>query len=127
MTTVIRPEWTGGPKGGSPEDYAPPRQRALKALDDADQIAKRQPDEANPSFEKLDASIAQNLGASLDEIDRVVSQLESIREFLRNEGERVGRIVADYVSLSKESTAAAKVISDNLKRWRHRQDEPEPQ
>jgi hypothetical protein len=127
MTTVIRPEWPVGPKGGGPDDYAPPRQRALKALDDADHIAKRQRDEANPSPEKLNALIAQNLGASLDEIDRAVSQLESIRVFLRNEGERVGRIVADYVTLSKESMAAMRVISDNLKQWRDRQDEPEPQ
>jgi ABC-type transporter Mla subunit MlaD len=125
MTTVIRPEWPVGPKGDGPEDYAPPRQRALKALDYADHIAKQQGDEANPSLEKLEAFIAQNLGASLDEIDRAVSQLESIREFLRNEGERVGRIVADYVSLSKESMAAMKVISDNLKRWRDSQDESE--
>ena len=127
MTAVIRPEWPVGPKGGGPEDYAPRRQRALTALDDADHIAKRQRDEANPSPEKLNGLIAQNLGASLDEIDRAVSQLESIRVFLRNEGERVGRIVADYVTLSKESMAAMRVISDNLKQWRDRQDEPEPQ
>ena len=42
-----------------------------------------------------------------------------MREVLRNEGERVGRLVTNYVGLSEATMAAMKIISDRLKAWKN--------
>jgi hypothetical protein len=44
--------------------------------------------------------------------------LESVREMLRNEGERVSHEIAGYASLSHAATTAMKVITDSLTQWK---------
>jgi hypothetical protein len=56
-------------------------------------------------------------GASLAEIDHVIGQLESMRETLRREGERVQRQVADYAELSQSAMSAVRIIGESLTRW----------
>ncbi|MGA7534739.1 MAG: hypothetical protein WBW27_22945, partial [Pseudolabrys sp.] len=53
-----------------------------------------------------------------DEVDRLSAELDKMREVLRNEGERVGRLVTNYVGLSEATMAAMKIISDRLKAWK---------
>lgn len=107
-----------------PEIYAPPHRRAPEKLSDADHIAflHRQRDEAypanDPAAENLNALIQRVAGASMDEIDRVVGELEGVRDMLRNEGERVSREIAGYASLSQASMTAMKVIADSIKQWK---------
>ncbi|MGA9195466.1 MAG: hypothetical protein WB037_10280, partial [Pseudolabrys sp.] len=57
-------------------------------------------------------------GASLEEIDRVIRELEGVREMLRIEGERVSREIASFATLNHSATTAMKVISDSLKQWK---------
>ena len=47
----------------------------------------------------------------MDDIDSVNRELESIRQVLRNEGERVRQEIAGYVRLSQASMAAMTLIS----------------
>ena len=54
----------------------------------------------------------------MEEIDRVIRELEGVRDMLRNEGERVSREIAGYASLSHASMTAMKVIADSLKQWK---------
>ncbi len=62
----------------------------------------------------------------MDEIDRVIGELESLRDKLRNEGERVSREVAGYVSLSHAARTAMTVITDSLKQWKEAPDRSKP-
>ena len=57
-------------------------------------------------------------GASMEEIDRVILELQGVREMLRNEGERVSREVAGYASLNHASLTAMRVIADSLAQWK---------
>ena len=57
-------------------------------------------------------------GASMEEIDRVILELQGVRDMLRSEGERVSRELAGYASLSHASMTAMKVIGDSLKQWK---------
>jgi len=76
-------------------------------------------DAANdPAAENLNALIRRVAGDSMEEIDRVIRELESVREMLRNEGERVSREIAGYASLSHAATTAMKVITDSLTQWK---------
>jgi len=58
-------------------------------------------------------------GMSLEEIDRVIRELESVRDMMRNEGERVSREIAGYASLSHTATTAMKVIADSIHEWKN--------
>jgi hypothetical protein len=57
-------------------------------------------------------------GPSVDEIDRAISELQTMRDVVRNEGERVQREVADYVSMSQTAMASTKLIAEGLAHWR---------
>lgn len=65
----------------------------------------------------VNAVVQRVAGASLDEIDHVISQLESMRETLRSEGERVQRVVAEYAELSQSAMSSMKIIGESLARW----------
>ena len=142
--TAIRPERLAAdqsvPEKTGPEIYAPNRGVPEK-LGEVDQAAatafegeirefvrrdvatlRRQRSEgdaaADPAAENLNALIRRVAGASMEEIDRVIFELQGIRDMLRSEGERVSRELAGYASLSHASMTAMKVIGDSLKQWK---------
>ena len=79
---------------------------------------------ADPVNENLNALIRRVSGASMEEIDRVILELQSVRDMLRQEGERVSREIAGYASLSHASMTAMKVIADSLTQWKNAPDKP---
>ena len=128
-----------------PEEYAPLNRRAPERLSDIDQAAAntfegeirefvrrdvsfphrrlKEIDVADsPAAENLNAQVRHIAGMSMDEIDRVIRELESVREMLRDEGERVSREIAGYASLSHAATTAMKVIADSIRQWKGTQD-----
>jgi hypothetical protein len=147
--TAIRSERLGAEKSAAdkpgaektgPEKYAPDR-RTPEKLSDIDQAAanafegeirdfvrrdvaflRRPRNEGDPATENLNALIQRVAGASMEEIDRVISELQSVREMLRHEGERVSREVNGYASLSHASMTAMKVIGDSLTQWKNAPD-----
>jgi predicted PilT family ATPase len=56
-------------------------------------------------------------GASIDEIDRVIRELQAMRDTLVTEGDRVQREVAEFASLSQTAMASVRVIADSLTQW----------
>lgn len=77
----------------------------------------RKTGETGDGAESVNTVIQRVAGASLDEIDRVIGQLETMRETLRHEGERVQREVAGYAELSHSAMSSMKVIAESLARW----------
>jgi hypothetical protein len=57
-------------------------------------------------------------GASISEIDNVIVELQSVREILRQEGERVQREVSGYANLSQGAMASMKIIAESMAQWR---------
>ena len=51
----------------------------------------------------------------MDEIDGVIRELESVRERLRSEGERVNREIANYAHLTGAAISAVRDISANIR------------
>jgi chromosome condensin MukBEF ATPase and DNA-binding subunit MukB len=127
-----------GPEESGPELYAPPDRRGREKPVDVDQAAvnefesemreflrrdlsllNQQLSEAGPATgptaESLDALIRRVGGASIEEIDRVIHELQEVRNQLCNERERLSHEIARYTSLSHLSMTAMKSISDSLK------------
>src|ERR1700687_4785541 len=142
--TAIRPERLAADQSGSektgPEQYAP-KSSGPERLGEVDQAAatafegeirefvrrdvatlRRQRNETDappdPAAENLNALIRRIAGASMEEIDRVILELQGVRDMLRSEGERVSRELAGYASLSHASMTAMRVIGDSLKQWK---------
>jgi hypothetical protein len=57
-------------------------------------------------------------GASVEEIDRLVAQLQAMREMLHREGERVRRELTGYAGLSQSAMTSMKIISDTLAQFK---------
>ena len=133
MATV---EWVGAdklrsPETSGPEKYAPPHRRPPEKLNDAAHDASTPVEDAfvrraGSAAKTLNDLIRRVAGESMDEIDRVIGELESLRDNLRNEGERVSREVAGYVSLSHAARTAMTVITESLKQWKEAPDRSEP-
>ena len=145
--TAIRPERLGADKPGSekqgPEQYAPAR-RGPEKLGDIDQAAAnafegeirefvrrdvsflRRP-QRSETIEPADANAANNVhtlirrvsSASMEEIDRVILELQGVRDMLRNEGERVTREISGFASLSHAAITSMRVIAESLEQWKN--------
>jgi hypothetical protein len=136
--TVMRAERNGADKGvaekSGSEKFAPERlgdisQAAATAVEgEIREFVRRdvaflrrqrnEADEGDPVSENLNSLIRRVSGASMEEIDRVILELQGMRDMLRNEGERVSREIAGYASLSHAAMTAMKVIADSLKQWK---------
>jgi hypothetical protein len=65
--------------------------------------------------------------ASIADIDRLMAELQTARDFLQSEAERVRRMNARYAHLAQTASASVKVIADSLGRWRNTEaKEPRP-
>lgn len=58
-------------------------------------------------------------GTSIREIDNLIAELQGIREYLRAEGERVQREIANYAQASQAAMASAKIIADSMGQWKN--------
>ena len=70
------------------------------------------------AVEHVNSLVQRVAGASIDEIERVIGELQAMRDMLRNEGERVQREIAGYANLSHAANSSMKVIADSLAQWK---------
>jgi len=129
------------------EKYPPPNRRPPEKFTDVDQVAannvedeirqvvrrdipflQRQRSEGNAessAIETLNALVGRLGIDSMEDIDRVIRDLESIRDMLQKEGQRVIREIAGYTSLSDAARTAMRVIADSIKQWKSVSDKPD--
>lgn len=125
--TDVEPDWRGvirfeAVKSG-PEQYAPPDRRVVKTRAEVDEIESMvrmsdQADTTSDATNELNKRIQLAAGASMDEIDRVIRELEGVRDLLRDEAERVSREIAGFASLSHASMTAMQVIAETIQKWK---------
>jgi hypothetical protein len=71
------------------------------------------------AVDNVSSVIDRVAGASVNEIERVMSELTGVRDMLRSEGERVQREIAGYASLSQAAMTSMKIIGDSLVNWKN--------
>ena len=83
--------------------------RAVLANDDAP---------AEPNIDTI-APILKRVGAaSIAGMERLISELDEARTFLKTEGERIQREAAHYANLTQTADASVKSIAESLRDWR---------
>jgi hypothetical protein len=81
----------------------------------------------NPESES--AIVTNNLGSllqriagpSVREIDRLIVELQTLRDLLQNEGARVQREIEQYATLSQTAVQSTKIITESLTHWKRLQ------
>jgi hypothetical protein len=74
---------------------------------------------SEPDATNLRALIGRVSNASTQEIDRVILDLQDVRDMLRRESDRITRDIAGYASLNHAAMTAMKVIADSLAQWKN--------
>jgi len=57
-------------------------------------------------------------GSSVQEIDRLIDELQTLRDTLQKEGERVQRELIQYANLSQAAMLSTKTIAESLTNWK---------
>jgi hypothetical protein len=57
-------------------------------------------------------------GSSVQEIDRLMGELHTLRELLQAEGARVQREITEYAHLSQSAMQSTKIINESLSKWK---------
>ncbi|HEY4204423.1 MAG TPA: hypothetical protein VGM35_05340 [Xanthobacteraceae bacterium] len=73
---------------------------------------------ADATVSNVNSLIQRVAGTSLAEIENLVTELESLRDLLHSEGQRVQREIAGYAQLSQAAMKSTRMISDNVAQWK---------
>jgi hypothetical protein len=77
---------------------------------------------AEATVNNVNSLIQRVAGTSLAEIENLVSELESLRDLLHAEGQRVQREISGYAQLSQAAMKSTRMIADNVAQWKRTAD-----
>ena len=70
----------------------------------------------------VNSLIQRVAGTSLAEIEKLIGELESLRDLLHAEGQRVQREISGYAQLSQAAMKSTRMIADNVSQWKRAAD-----
>ena len=70
----------------------------------------------------LSSVIERVAGTSVLEIEKVITDLQILRERLQNEAQRVQREVIEYAQMSYAATRSTEIIAESLAQWKQTAD-----
>ena len=79
---------------------------------------KPQPDEVGDVNQSIGELIDKVSATSIAEIEKLVSELQAVRNYLKVEGDRIQQEMARYAHLSDTASASVKIIAESLGQWR---------
>jgi hypothetical protein len=65
----------------------------------------------------ITALLQRVTGSSVKDIDRLIAELQTLREILQEQGARVQRELAEYAHLSQSTMQSTKLIAESLAQW----------
>jgi hypothetical protein len=102
-------------EGGVRNDGAYPRRTALGLPASTEPVLERSPE---VTVNNVNSLIQRVAGASISEIQNLISELESLRDLLHAEGQRVQREISGYAQLSQAAMKSTRMIADNVAQWK---------
>ena len=70
----------------------------------------------------VNSLIQRVAGTSLAEIEKLIGELESLRDLLHAEGQRVQREISGYAQISQAAMKSTRMIADNVSQWKRAAD-----
>ena len=79
----------------------------------------RQPEHESERVASNITSVLERVSAtSVQEIDKLITELETLRDRLQSEAARVQREIVEYASLTQGALQSTKIIAESLTQWR---------
>ena len=111
-------------KSREPAELAKPTESAVEG--EIREFVRRDVSTLRRSSEGDSEVVANNIstllqrvaGSSVQEIDRLMTELHTLRELLQSEGARVQREITEYAHLSQSAMQSTKIITDSLSKWK---------
>jgi len=86
---------------------------------------RRPPEEDGEMVASNISSLLQRVsGSSVQEIDRLIEELQLLRDKLELEGERVRRDIVEFATLSQAAMQSTRIIAESLTHWKKVPDAP---
>ena len=86
---------------------------------------RRQPESESEMVASNIGSLLQRVaGTSVQEIDRLIVELQTLRDMLHTEGARVQREIVEFATLSQAAMQSTKIIAESLTHWKKVPDAP---
>ena len=73
---------------------------------------------AEATVSNVNTLIQRVAGASASEIDTLITELENLRGFMHEEGQRVQRELASFAQLSQTAMKSTRMITDSIAQWK---------
>lgn len=77
-----------------------------------------EPLDTDANVKNVNSLIQRVAGTSLAEIEKLITELEGLRDLLHNEGQRVQREIAGYAHLSHAAMKSTRIIAENIAQWK---------
>ena len=78
---------------------------------------------AEATVNNVNSLIQRIAGTSRSQVETLVSELESLRDLLHAEGQRVQREISGYAQLSQAAMKSTRMIADNIEQWKRTADD----
>ena len=86
---------------------------------------RRQPESDGEMVANNISTLLQRVaGTSVKEIDKLILELQTLREMLQNEGARVQREIVEFATLSQAAMQSTKIIAESITHWKRIPDAP---
>lgn len=92
--------------------------RASNPLDAPSSAPVSEPLDNDTNVKNVNSLIQRVAGTSLAEIEKLITELEGLRDLLHNEGQRVQREIAGYAHLSHAAMKSTRIIAENIAQWK---------
>ena len=63
-------------------------------------------------------------GSSVQEIDKLIGELQTLRDMLTREGARVQKEIVEYATLSQAAMQSTRIIAESIAHWKKIPDAP---
>src|SRR5215471_12458821 len=93
-----------------------PMKWALQALDIIESETRDLASAGAPSTPKSETDV--EIAPLVQQIEKMIGELQEAKDFLQSEGERVQRGTEQYTTLTQMASASVKIISDTVAKWR---------
>jgi hypothetical protein len=74
--------------------------------------------ESSSEIGNLNSLIQRVSGTSVLEIEKLIDELQTLRDYLLNEGQRIQREITEYAQMSQTATKSTKLIAESLVQWK---------
>jgi hypothetical protein len=99
------------------QDFEHLRRPMSASMEKAAQLADEQGN-SEATVANLKFLIKRLAGTSVTDIESLIAELESLRDLLHAEGQRVQREISGYAQLSQAAMKSTRLIADNVAQWK---------